>query len=234
MSRDTFSEIIRLAGGGRDHVEINEYPDFCVWCNQGMTPDYITGHSLGRAWDYDEVIEAVFQCSQNKCKRYFIAYYGKVDRMGKIFFLRAKRAPHYWKPEEFPEIVNEISENFVVIYNQAKIAEDWGLDQICGAGYGRALEFLIKDYLIKENPKQKKKISDLRLYKCIEMIKDAKVQSCAKRGWWLRHDETHYQKIWKDKDVSHLKELIRLVVNWIESSEITKKYEKDMPERKSG
>ena len=39
---------------------------------------------------------------------------------------------------------------FSIIYNQALTAEKYKLDEIAGVGYGKALEFLIKDY-VKSN-----------------------------------------------------------------------------------
>lgn len=69
------------------------------------------------------------------------------------------------------------------------------------------------------------------LGECIKQIDDPRVRTCSERAQWLRHDETHYQRKWEDKDISHLKELIHLVTNWIESVEITKKYEAEMPKK---
>ena len=53
-------------------------------------------------------------------------------------------------PEKEPlsDIISELSPNFCEIYNQAYIAEQTNLMQICGTGYRKSLEFLIKDYLI--------------------------------------------------------------------------------------
>ena len=65
--------------------------------------------------------------------------------MGRMFFLRVCRALHYWKTEEFSELIDVVSTEFVITYNQAKIAEDLGLEHICGTGYGKSLEYLIKD-----------------------------------------------------------------------------------------
>ena len=39
---------------------------------------------------------------------------------------------------------------------------------------------------------------------------------------------THYVRRWEDKDVSDLKLLIRLTVNWIDNVLLTRKYVADM------
>jgi hypothetical protein len=44
---------------------------------------------------------------------------------------------------EFSKIIEDISEKFSKIYNQAQNAEISNLDEIAGPGYGKALEFLI-------------------------------------------------------------------------------------------
>lgn len=44
----------------------------------------------------------------------------------------------------FSNIISELSPNFCEIYNQAYIAEQTNLMQICGTGYRKSLEFLIK------------------------------------------------------------------------------------------
>jgi len=54
----------------------------------------------------------------------------------------------------FPKEVEKYSKNFIVIYNQAFTAEINGLTEICGLGYRKAFEFLIKDYLIKKIQKK--------------------------------------------------------------------------------
>lgn len=229
MARDVFAKTIDLMGGGREGVEIDNFPDECVWCGNKGTPNYVTGHSLGRQWDYDEVIEAVFQCPTNECKRFYLAYYEKPNRMGDMFFLRGLRAPHYWKPVEFSEEINKISPSFQLIYNQAYVAEGMGLDQVCGGGYRKALEFLIKDYLISVELSKREQIKKLWLDKAIEQINDSRVQNCAKRAAWLGNDELHYERKWEEKDIQNLKELIKLTSFWIEAEVISNKYTKDMP-----
>jgi len=40
----------------------------------------------------------------------------------------------------------------------------------------------------------------------------------------------HYQRRWEDKDLQNLKELIRLTINWMDNSLLTRKYHDDMPD----
>jgi len=69
----------------------------------------------------------------------------------------------------FPKEVEKYSRNFTIIYNQAFTAEINRLTEICGLGYRKAFEFLIKDYLIKKNPKEEhQKIKTSMVAKCID------------------------------------------------------------------
>ncbi len=60
---------------------------------------------------------------------------------------------------------------------------------------------------------------------CItKFVGDVNIKECAKRSAWLGNDETHYTREWETKDIGDLKVLVRLTVNWIENSTLTKKY----------
>jgi len=232
MARDISIPTIDLESGSRGSVQINEYPDKCAVCGNGGQPKFIKAHSLGNAWDYDEVVEVVFQCPLNKCNRYYTAIYYKPSRHGDYFCLRNTLAPQYWEPIHFSEEIKGVSPRFERIYNQASIAENFGLEEIAGGGYRKSLEFLVKDYLIHLKIDTKTKISELKLGQAIALIKDNRIQVCAKRASWLGNDELHYNRVWDDKDIENLKELIKLTTNLIESDVIVKKYEKEMPEKK--
>lgn len=222
------SNVIDLADGGRSEAEIDQFPDECPWCEEGGTPSEVQAHSLGKPWDYEEILEVVFQCPRNDCKRYYLAYYHKVDRMGELFFLYRFGAPRYYKQVEFPNIINEISLKFSDIYNEAYMAEGMKLMQICGCGYRKALEFLIKDYLVSKNPEKKSKIEESWLGDAIKMIDDSSIKVCAERATWLGNDESHYVRLFEDKDIENLKDLIRLTVGWIDREITTSKYQTDM------
>ena len=102
--------------------------------------------------------------------------------------------------------------------------------EICGVGYRKALEFLIKDYAILNYPQQKETIEKKLLGQCIkEFVTDEKVKIVATRAVWLGNDETHYIRKWEGKNLDDLKKLIELTVHWIEMEALTKSFEQDMP-----
>ncbi len=94
-----------------------------------------------------------------------------------------------------------------------------------GIGYRKAIEFLIKDYLITTFPDKKEAILKAKLGQCISnYVSDPKVKMCAERATWLGNDETHYVRTWLDKDLQDLKDLIKLTQYWISSDILTSDY----------
>jgi hypothetical protein len=68
---------------------------------------------------------------------------------------------------------------------------------------------------------------------CIEeYVEDAKIKAVAKRAAWLGNDEMHYERRWKDKDLTDLITLLNLVQHWIQAEHLTKEALKSMPDRK--
>lgn len=123
------------------------------------------------------------------------------------------------------EEIKVYSESFVRIYNQALQAEKTGLDEICGLGYRKAFEFLIKDYLLlnKESTFHTNIINS-KLQSCIkDYIEDSNIKLIAERAVWLGNDHTHYIVKWKDKTLNDLKDLIHITTEWIVLTEKTKK-----------
>ncbi|NRT78652.1 DUF4145 domain-containing protein [Clostridium beijerinckii] len=135
------------------------------------------------------------------------------------------------KPDlkEFEKQINDISEKFVITYNQSQIAETHKLDQIAGMGYRKSIEYLIKDYIIYKNPEKLEEVQKEMLGRCIStMVDNTKIQKMAKGATWLGNDSTHYVRKWKDKDIEDLKCLIDLTVYWIMYELKTKEYEEIM------
>jgi len=216
------------ADGRTGIVEIWEEPDLCPLCHRHITPIFVHAYSCRDG----ENLRIIYRCPNRECDELFISYYYS---HGNYFDYRFS-APWSTEKREFSEIIKKISGNFCAIYNQAYEGEKRKLLEICGAGYRKALEFLIKDYAIQKNKKDKAKIRKIWLSDCIKTyIDDKRIKSCAERAVWLGNDETHYYRQWKSKDLADLKDLIELTVNWIELVERSDKYIKEMkrPSKKS-
>lgn len=193
---------IRTKGGNT--TTISQFTIKCPFCHSMITPNYL----------YLDEQRLFASCPNENCKNHFVI---SMDTQNRFVIVEPNATP---VTRTFSEIVNSLSSNFVTIYNQAFHAEQIGLNQICGVGYRKALEFLIKDYLIsKESDAQKiDSIKNKFLGNCIqENVQNDNIKNVAKRAVWLGNDETHYTRIWADKDVNNLKQLIDLTVRWIEN-----------------
>lgn len=124
--------------------------------------------------------------------------------------------PSNFEPVLFDERLTEMSPDFVAIYNQALSAENAGLDRICGMGYRKALEFLIKDYLIHKSPAERSVIEHMELGNCIaNKITDEDLRAVASRCAWIGNDEAHYLKRFEEHDLETLKRLLSATAHWI-------------------
>jgi len=200
-------------------------PDICPICHAHSAPKRITA-----AISEDESgarLQIIYRCTRRACDSLFIGTY-KPLQPDKVYSL-VKLAPMTAKEEPFSDLIKDLSSSFVQIYNQAVAAESLELDQISGIGFRKALEFLIKDFVIKQHPAVEEQIKKTFLGTVIkDYIDDPRLKSAAERATWLGNDETHYVRKWLDKDVTDLKILIKLNVNWIENVLLSEKYARDM------
>ncbi|WP_083606637.1 DUF4145 domain-containing protein [Paenibacillus helianthi] len=202
-------------------TNVNRYPDKCPICNVVLEPRIIYA-----SYSINGNSEIVFFCTKRECQSLFISYYFSGD-ITEWQYLRS--APHNLVTPEFSEEINEISPLFKVIYGQAYIAENSALNHIAGMGYRKALEFLIKDYLINFLEKERVSIEKKLLGKCIkDDVDNSNIKQVAERAVWIGNDETHYVRKWETKDVSDLKKLIDVTVHWISSEIITKRVIEEM------
>ena len=201
-------------------------PDVCPVCHHAVAPREI--QAVFAATDGDrETLEIAFQCTLKSCSHMFIGVYHGPKKGGQYNLQMA--IPRNVSPPVLPDEVKEVSSQFVIIFTQSAAAEDYGLDEVAGVGYRKALEFLIKDFCAKQNPSEAEQIKEQFLGAVIDKYVDNQnIKSCAKRATWLGNDETHYVRKWGKKDISDLKILIQLTVGWIRDHILTQKYLTEM------
>jgi hypothetical protein len=224
----------RHARGPQD-VNVNQLPDWCPVCRRGGRPD-----PWGGVIDEQDItaIRAVMLCPLDDCQALYLTRYILPFGSDEYQIIEHGAAVTYSKPREFPEKIRDVSPAFVKIYNQALQAEKSGLTEICGAGYRRALEFLVKDFVINHELKdateaQQADVLKAELGTCINnYIKDEVVQSVAARAAWLGNDATHYVRIWEEHDLEDLKTLIDLTMNSIQNVLLRTKFVAEMAKRK--
>lgn len=203
---------------------LNRLPDHCPYCHKGITPNVLFGHRNKNH------LETMMYCPDNECNQAFIAYYYVNLGSSTVQYLNTSQGTLIGR--NFSVEIIEISSLFVSIYNQAFAAEQQNLKEICGVGYRKALEFLIKDYTILNNEAEKEEIEKATLGNVInKYVDDIRIKSVSKRAVWLGNDETHYIRKWEGKNLEDLKKLIDLTVHWIEMETLTSSFETAMPEK---
>lgn len=197
-----------------------QFPEKCPLCHHygdfsAHRSHELSGHSG---------VEILFECPYQGCKRYFIGYYGP---KGQSELLGVE--PQNVQPPVFSEAISNLSPQFVSIYEEAEEARHRSLTQICGAGYRKAFEFLIKDYAKSLSPDKEDEIENTFAGKVVsEFVADPRIQAVSKRALWLGNDETHYLRKWADRDINDLLVLIQLSINWIEIERLSAEYSDEM------
>lgn len=131
--------------------------------------------------------------------------------------------PYYQSICEFTEEIKSLSPQFCKIYEEASSAESENYNEICGMGYRKALEFLLKDYLIHIFPEQRDDIEKEFLGTAIKRITDTRIQNLSKRCIWLGNDECHYIRKQEDYNIEDLKMFIKALLTYIESELVYQK-----------
>ena len=117
----------------------------------------------------------------------------------------------------FTDDLELISPTGKQIYTQSLKAEAEQLNHLAGIGYRKALEFLIKDFLIATNSEEKTKIEKMLLKQVIDTyIEDENLKTFALATAYIGNDETHYTRRHNDKDLQDLKKYLKGVIHYIE------------------
>ncbi|WP_439391148.1 hypothetical protein ACAN81_20455 [Bacillus velezensis] len=215
LGNDTFEDIALL--------DAYPLPDFCPVCKKSINPEFILIY-----FKFNGHQELLCSCPDNKCKSLFFAVYKECPSETSEYSLD-HFTPLSREEKLFPDEIYPLSPDFIEIYNQAYVAEQEKLNLICGVGYRKALEYLIKDFALKQSPEDIEKIKRMPLQQCLKkFITDPKIKAMAERAIWLGNDETHYVRKWKSKDLKDLKNLIELTVYFISITFKVSKYSEEM------
>lgn len=216
------------ANGTQQYITLDGQPEECPACHKGQKP-----HDLNLSFlstekkDNFHRLQRVYRCVFTECEAMFIAIYA-YPLEDKALFVRS--TPQRFVAKGWEESIKAVSPDFVEIYSQASEAESRELDKIAGPGYRKALEFLVKDWLIANNTDEAENIRNKLLGNCInEYINEGVIKDVASRASWLGNDETHYSRKWTEKDINDLKRLIELTASWINMLELSSHAVQDMP-----
>lgn len=211
----------------KEPFEVDALPDVCPHCHHAVAPFFLTA-ILYRG---GKVVDAAYRCTRNNCLRMFVAVFRQNFMDQHAPYELKYTYPRNPIPPEFSKEIIEVSPQFSEVFTQAAAAESFGLSEIAGVGYRKALEFLIKDYAISKHAGKEEQIKSKFLGKVIDdYVASENIKQCAKRAAWLGNDETHYVRKWEEKDINDLKRLIDLTEHWIEQEILTESFLRDMPE----
>ncbi len=143
----------------------------------------------------------------------------KAFASGSVFRFGASRysVPFTARKSIISDRIKSLSPNFDEAYSQSETAESQQLFQICGVGYRKALEYLVKDYLCHKHPECSEEICSEFLGASIKRIDDSRIKTLAERSTWIGNDETHYVKKHEDLDVNDMKRFIMALLTYVES-----------------
>ena len=193
---------------------IIKLPDKCPCCGIAYASSPFTTSYFESDEGYTTAYSTFFCPSCGEC--FFVSYEVEEDFNGVCGF-PLKIYPTPETQTVFSAEIQTLSPSFVNIYNQSEQAENNGLHDICGIGYRKALEFLIKDYAISLNPDKQTEIESASLSACISTyINNEKIKTLASASAWSGNDETHYVRKHQNYNVQDLKRFINTVVAFIE------------------
>ena len=191
-----------------------DLPDICPNCGLGIIPTFL-GYSHATSAPY---VGIIFECPS--CKKIgfanFFLYTEKTSAW--VADLKNGDDENFSKciavyPEKIytptiPKAMKNYYPEFYEVYSQAHIAEQKNLDKITGMAYRKALENLVKNYLLETFPDKHDEILDESLGKSISRITYPKIQSLARAASWIGNDETHMVKKNPDWEVKDMKGFI--------------------------
>lgn len=181
-----------------------EKPDICPYCDKGID-SIIVSHFLDDYYS-NKILYVGLKCPI--CRNTFIVVYNLgsySDVISNQTFYSSKILGGNFKDKIFSKEINDLSSDFVKIYNETYKAEQNGLKTIIGLGLRLAFEFLIKDYCSFFYPIDKENIMVMNLSDCINNYLDSDLKDIAKRGNWLGNDFAHYVSKHPDMDVNDMK-----------------------------
>lgn len=199
-------------------VFVYDEPEVCPLCKHAIKPEELGACTFVTSSGQNML------CITSLCKSCYKAFialysyepYGREYNASLLYV-----EPTRFKKIDFAPCVENVSPSFTRIYNQAFAAETSGLNELAGMGYRKALEFLIKDYLIHTAPDDADTVKGMELGNCIaNKVSNERLRAVASRSAWLGNDQAHYVQRFQDHDIEDLKRFINASVYWI-SMELT-------------
>jgi hypothetical protein len=213
-----------------------EDPNICPHCHVANEPS-----NLFRHFDsYQNKLFSVWRCNYKQCNKIFVVTH-KSNGTSYIIERNLNGLP---KGPIWPEPIlnlkdgrtigtgNETESKFIKTYLQSLESEANGHDEIAGMGFRKAIEYLVKDWAIQTYPNEKEVILGKWLSGVIHDYFSGDLKEILERATWLGNDQTHYNKLFEEYNISHLKELISLIMVELDREFKKKHYIENIEKRK--
>lgn len=207
-----------------DEVTIDQYsheidfPSVCPHCSKIGHPLELISDIIDLKDKRYRVLVVMFQCPS--CER---VYCGEYSSFGGTPFKPISIYPSPNPQLDIPSQIEEYFPDFYQIYDQSAFAEVSGLDKIAGMCYRKAIEFLIKDYLVQKYPNFKDDIQKEPLAASIKRIEFPSIKALATAATWLGNDQTHVIQKHPDYNVQDIKAFTVALCHLIISEKIAEK-----------
>ena len=194
---------------GTYHIAF-ETVDECPICHKSITPNYLYSHA-----EETKYVAVFNQCPG--CKRTFISRYMQTiqtmkNRSIDYHVLNYVRSlPVEYKKHDFGAAIDKLCPSFSEIYNQSAHAEQLGLTHICGMGYRKAIEYLLKAYCQTLFPDMD--VSKMHLSDVIKKIDDGKISALAFAAKEIGNGEAHISRT--DYSLEDMKNFINAIVYFV-------------------
>lgn len=193
----------------------------CPSCHFAIEPKPLSAFIVKKDAPISEDVSMYLTCLCKRCRNVFLSKFKDPHESFSSRVLTfqdpAYSVPYKNKPQQFNDAIRVLSPGFVETYTQAETAEALHLYEICGSGYRKALEYLVKDYLCVNEPENTELIQSEFLSASIKRINYGRIQTLAEKCAWIGNDETHYVRKHDDLNFTDMKKFIKAILYYIES-----------------
>lgn len=203
------------------------HPDTCPCCNKIMSDDLrpvmaINNINIGEEKYEKCKVVSVYRCAS--CNSLFAIWsehkaieQDETTLEDLSYTCKILAIFPFEKVTVFTQNITNLSAEFVSVFNQTEIAEAQNLNDICGMGYRKALEFLVDAYIRKNRPAETID-ANLPLSKKIrDYIDNEQIKTLAQKSAWLGNDATHIINKHPDRNIQDIKKFIKAMTTIIEA-----------------
>jgi hypothetical protein len=193
-----------------------EDPNICPHCHVANQPTILF---INRDVKLDKLV-SVWKCTYVQCNKIFAVSHinngdGYTIERNLIGLPKGPIWPQPIIDLKDGQTIDETSplqSKFIKTYLQSLEAESNGYDEISGMGYRKSIEYLVKDWAIQSKPSEKAHILKMWLGQVIANYYSGDLKDILERATWLGNDHSHYNKLFEEFNINHLKELIDLIM----------------------